>query len=210
MLCAFTSCRTFNLLLQYVLESIENMSSFDPYHLGQAYTSVKQYSKAEQSLIQALQMEYNDIASDETATDYCGSPLKSQTAKIEKSRIKLEVKSKEESQHVISEALPSIIRCLEILAAVYSATKRYKLALTYHKKALLCAYELYGEEAAVVEICSILNNLGTTYNSIKQNKNSEECLVKALSIYRQLPTGLDLANTLLNLVLVYHKVLMTY
>ena len=190
-----------------ILNTIQDKSSHVHYSLGQSYKRLSRYEEAERHLVQALQMDYNNLTQ-VADTDYYGNPSKLQTNaeqnKETDNSINLEVLSPEERLHVIRNVSQLVAAGLVSLADVYSRWKKYSQAAAYYKKTLQCINELYGEGAVVVEAGHILNNLGINYNMSGEHEAAVECYNQALAIKQQLPQcTVDVADTLMNLGMLY-------
>ena len=191
-----------------MLNTIQDKSSHVHYSLGQSYKDLSRYKDAERHLVQALQMEYNELTQ-VADTDYnYGNPSKPQNNAKENedtdNSINLEVLSPEERLHVIRNVSQLVAARLASLADLYSKCKKYSQAAAYYKKTLQCINELYGEGAVVVAAGIALNNFGINYRMSGEYEAAVECYNQALAIYKQLQQcTVDIADTLTNLGILY-------
>ena len=146
----------------------------DYFSLGWAYMRLGNYKAAEISLIQALQIAYNNTSA-EVLTDYYGNPLTTDANTENETVDLIGAPSPEQRLRMIHNISPEVISYLLGLGAVYRNQMHYSIAEEYYMRCLQFKYELYGEGAAVQSVAQTLNNLGVTYDNMGEYNKTIQC-----------------------------------
>ena len=215
-LCKVDLARCYNKLGEYdraveVLSSAYNDTSKEAdrlLELAHAYSMLGDLEGAEEMVIQALQMYYNE-ASDEKFYDYYGEEIPGTMSTVNFQDVKLDlIKCTPEMRlRLVRYSSPSIIDCFERLSYIYWKRNNHDLDKSYSDKITEMLAQVFGQSALVRMRAQHLNSVAVQHSGIGQNKQSEKFYLDLLSIYEEMygnnANHIDIANVLYNMSCLY-------
>jgi tetratricopeptide (TPR) repeat protein len=153
---------------------------------GTVYKRAGNLKIAENQLVQALQMYY-DEASEENMYDYYGIPIPdTSTSQHDTLKPDLIRCTAGDRLILIRCASPNIIECLMELSSIYYRGKRYQLYTDYAKKINKLLPQVYGPYALVKAAVRQHHSQAIEYNDLRDYEQSEKIFLKALSLYTEM------------------------
>lgn len=150
--------------------------------LGCVYSIQQRYMEAEQCYLRYLQLQLDNIASDDVPTDYYGNPLLQLQTAIKQP---VDITGLQPSQilALMKTATPCIVTGIISLGKTYRLQRLFSLSQSYMRKALELSEKLYGMDAALFSTGLIYCDLGISSMMQADYNEAEKCFVRSSEIF---------------------------